>query len=56
MVSGEHIYQEKIPDAAAGEKLEITFETDDTLRAPAPDTRALGVFVPFDAWFPLMIA
>ena len=54
--SGEHIYQEKIPQAAVREKLEITFETDDVLRPPLPDTRALGVFVPFDAWFPLTIA
>jgi hypothetical protein len=54
--SGEQIYQEKIPHAAAHERLEITFETDDVLRPPAPDTRALGVFVPFDGWFPLIIA
>ena len=53
--AGEHIYQEKIPKAALGEKLEITFETDDVLWPPAPDPRALGVFVPFDAWFPLTI-
>jgi tRNA (mo5U34)-methyltransferase len=53
--SGEHIYHEKIPHVAAGEQLEITFETDAVLRAPAPDTRALGVFVPFDGWFPLAI-
>ena len=54
--SGEHIYQEKIPHAAVHEQLEITFETDDVLRPPPPDPRALGVFVPFDAWFPLTIA
>ena len=54
--SGEHVYQEKIPrDAALGETLEIIFETDDVLHAPAPDTRALGVFVPFDGWFPLAL-
>ena len=54
--AGEHTYQEKIPQAALQEQLEITFETDDVLRPAAPDTRALGVFVPFDAWFPLTIA
>ena len=54
--SGEHMYQEKIPQAAVLDKLDITFETDDVLRPPAPDTRALGVFVPFDGWFPLTIA
>jgi tRNA (mo5U34)-methyltransferase len=54
--SGEHVYQEKISQAAAHERLEITFETDDVLRPPLPDTRTLGVFVPFDGWFPLTIA
>jgi tRNA (mo5U34)-methyltransferase len=54
--AGEQVYQEKLPLAATREKLEITFETDDVLWPPAPDPRALGVFVPFEAWFPLMIA
>jgi len=54
--AGEHVYQEKIPRAALHEQLEITFQTDDVLRPPSPDTRALGVFVPFDGWFPLTIA
>ena len=54
--AGEHVYQEKIPHAAVHEQFEITFQTDDVLRPAAPDTRALGVFVPFDAWFPLTIA
>jgi hypothetical protein len=54
--AGEHAYQEKIPHAALHEQLEITFETDDVLWPPPPDPRALGVFVPFDAWFPLTIA
>jgi hypothetical protein len=54
--AGEHVYQEKIPAAALREQLEITFQTDDVLRPPPPDTRALGVFVPFDGWFPLTIA
>jgi hypothetical protein len=54
--AGEHVYQEKIPGAVLREQLEITFQTDDVLRPPPPDTRALGVFVPFDGWFPLMIA
>jgi 2-polyprenyl-3-methyl-5-hydroxy-6-metoxy-1,4-benzoquinol methylase len=54
--AGEHIYQEKIPPAAVRETIEITFETDDVVRPPAPDNRALGVFVPFDGWFPLTIA
>ena len=54
--SGEHVYEEKIPHAASGDILDVTFETDDVLRAPAPDTRVLGVFVPFDGWFPLTIA
>ena len=54
--AGEHAYQEKIPQAAVREQLEITFETDDVLWPPPPDPRALGVFVPFDAWFPLTIA
>ena len=54
--SGEHVYQEKIPRAAAQDKFDITFETGDVFRPPAPDTRTLGVFVPFDGWFPLMIA
>jgi hypothetical protein len=53
--AGEHVYQEKIPPIAIREKLEITFETDDVLWPPPPDPRALGVFVPFEAWFPLMI-
>jgi len=54
--AGEHIYQEKIPSAAVHGTLEITFELDDVLRPPPPDPRKLGVFVPFDAWFPLTIA
>jgi hypothetical protein len=54
--AGEQVYQEKLPPASIREQLEITFETDDVLWPPAPDPRALGVFVPFDAWFPLMIA
>jgi len=53
---GEHVYQEKIPVEAIAEELEIVFETDDVVRPPAPDVRELGVFVPFDAWFPLTIA
>jgi len=53
--AGEQVYQEKIPTIAIREKLEITFETDDVLWPPPPDPRALGVFVPFDAWFPLTI-
>lgn len=54
--AGEHVYQEKIPsEALANEELEIVFETDDVVRPPAPDIRELGVFVPFDAWFPLTI-
>ena len=53
--AGEHIYQEKIPQGAMSEQIEITFQTDDVLRPPLPDTRALGVFVPFDGWFPLTI-
>lgn len=54
--AGEHTYQEKIPRAALREELEIVFETDDVIHPPAPDTRALGVFVPFDAWFPLIVS
>ena len=54
--AGEHVYQEKIPQAALQDQLEITFETDAVLRPAAPDTRELGVFVPFDGWFPLTIA
>ncbi|HYL73635.1 MAG TPA: methyltransferase domain-containing protein [Bryobacteraceae bacterium] len=54
--AGEHVYQEKIPGGAMAEELEIVFETDDVVRPPAPDIRELGVFVPFDAWFPLTIA
>jgi tRNA (mo5U34)-methyltransferase len=54
--AGEQVYQEKLPPAAMREQLEITFETDEVLWPPPPDPRALGVFVPFDAWFPLMIA
>jgi len=54
--AGEHVYQEKVPHAAMREQLEITFQTDDVLRPAAPDTRTLGVFVPFDGWFPLTIA
>jgi 2-polyprenyl-3-methyl-5-hydroxy-6-metoxy-1,4-benzoquinol methylase len=53
--AGEQVYQEKLPQAALREQLEITFETDDVLWPPPPDPRALGIFVPFDAWFPLMI-
>lgn len=53
--AGEHVYREKIPGAAMAEELEIVFETDDVVRPPAPDIRELGVFVPFDAWFPLTI-
>lgn len=54
--AGEQVYQEKIPPPALRETLEITFETDDVVWPPPPDPRALGVFVPFDAWFPLTIA
>ena len=53
--SGEHTYQEKISQSAVREQFEITFEVDDVFRPTAPDTRTLGVFVPFDAWFPLII-
>jgi SAM-dependent methyltransferase len=53
---GEHVYQERIPQAAVREQFEITFRTDAALRPAPPDTRELGVFVPFDAWFPLTIA
>lgn len=54
--AGEQVYEEKIPRAAVSDRLEIMFRTDDVLRPPLPDTRALGVFVPFDGWFPLTIA
>jgi hypothetical protein len=55
--AGEHVYEEKIPlEAAKQEILEIVFETRDVTRPPAPDTRELGVFVPFDAWFPLIVS
>jgi tRNA (mo5U34)-methyltransferase len=54
--AGEHVYHEKIPHAALEERLDITFRTDDVLRPDPPDTRTLGVFVPFDGWFPLTIA
>lgn len=54
---GEHAYQEKIPPGAmTGDTIQVVFQTDDVLRPPAPDTRELGVFVPFDAWFPLIVA
>jgi 2-polyprenyl-3-methyl-5-hydroxy-6-metoxy-1,4-benzoquinol methylase len=53
--SGEHTYQEKIPQSAVREQFEIAFEVDNVFRPGAPDTRTLGVFVPFDAWFPLII-
>jgi hypothetical protein len=54
--AGEQVYQEKIPQGALRDQLDIEFETDDVLRPPPPDSRALGVFVPFDGWFPLTIA
>jgi tRNA (mo5U34)-methyltransferase len=55
--AGEHVYEEKIPlEAAKQEILEIVFETRDVTRPPAPDTRELGVFVPFEAWFPLIVS
>jgi 2-polyprenyl-3-methyl-5-hydroxy-6-metoxy-1,4-benzoquinol methylase len=56
VTAGEHVYQEKIPHSAMREQIEITFQTDDVLRPAPPDTRTLGIFVPFDGWFPLTIA
>ena len=55
--TGEHAYEEDIPQAAMSqERLEIVFETNDALRPPPPDLRELGVLVPFDGRFPLIVA